>query len=136
MATEWLEQLERDLATDGDALPTAVVTLAAVAGRGIELDQETVSGAARRSLLILAAGGDPHRGLDLNGRAVESLADELDSPKHRAALVEGIVRLRADAGGLPHVSEAIHGMLDAPEIAWRAYACSLLAEELAEAEEE
>jgi hypothetical protein len=28
------------------------------------------------------------------------------------------------------VSEAVHSLLDAPEVAWRAYAASLLAEEL------
>ncbi len=132
MAAGWLQQLERDLAADDDALATGIVTLAAVAGGGIELDRGAVQGAARRSLLLLAAGGDPARGLDLNGRAVQSLADELDAPAGRAALVEGLVQLRGQAGGLPHVSEAIYGMLDAPEVAWRAFACSLLAQELAE----
>jgi hypothetical protein len=28
------------------------------------------------------------------------------------------------------VSEAVHGLVDAPDVAWRAYAASLLAEEL------
>ena len=134
MAAGWLDKLERDLAADSDALPTAVVALAAVAGRGIQLDEAAVRAAARRSLLVLAAGGDPNRGLDLNGPAVETLAGELDTADRRAALVEGLVGLRREAAGLPHVNEAIYGMLDAPEVAWRAYACSLLAEELGEAE--
>jgi hypothetical protein len=133
MAADWLRTLERDLAADADALATAVVALAAVAGRDIRLDEAAVRAAARRSLLVLAAGGDPNRGLDLNGRAVETLARELDSRERRAALVEGLVRLRRDAAGLPHVNEAIYGMLDAPDVAWRAYACSLLAGELGEA---
>ena len=132
MARAWVEQLERDLAADGEALPTALVTLAAVAGREIAHDEEGLRAATRRSLLLLTAGGDPARGLDLNGRAVESLADELDAPERRDALIAGIVQLRADVAGYPHVSEALHGLLDAPEIAWRAYACSLLAEELAD----
>lgn len=132
VAEPWLEQLEGDLAENGDALPTVIVALAAVAGRELELDDDALRAAARRSLLLLASGGDPSRGLDLNGRAVESLADELDSPELRALLQEGIERLRADAAGLPHVSEVVHGLLDEPDIAWRAYACSLLAEELAQ----
>lgn len=131
MTPDWVEQLERDLATNGDALPTAVVTLAAIAGRAIGHDEDELHGATRRSLLLLAAGGDPARGLDLNGRAVESLADELDAPERREALMAAIVQLRAEVAGYPHLSEALHGLLDAPEIAWRAYACSLLAEELA-----
>lgn len=132
MAREWLSRLEDDLAADSDALATVLVTLAAVAGREVKLDPDDVRGAGRRALLLLAAGGDPSRGLDLNGRAVETVAQELDAPERRERLRSGIERLREDAAGLPHVSEAVHGLLDAPDVAWRAYACSLLAEELAD----
>ena len=135
MPVEWLDQLERDLASDPDVLATAVVTLAALAGSEIDLDDDELHGAARRSLLLLAAGGDPARGLDLNGRAVESLAAELDTPGRRATLADGLARLRQEASGRPHVSEAVKALADAPDVAWRAYACSLLAERLGEDEE-
>ena len=81
---------------------------------------------------MLAAGGDPSRGLDLDGPAVLGLASDLDAPERREALEDGLFRLLEDAKGLPHVSEAVRGLLAAPDLAWRAYACSLLAEELAE----
>ena len=89
-------------------------------------------GASRRALYLLAAGGDPERGLDLNGRAVTALADELRTVDRQLALESGITELSAQAKGFPHVSEADHALADAPDVAWRAFACSLLAEELGE----
>ena len=130
----WLLQLEGALAgSEGPGeLATAVVVLAAVAGENVALDEDEVHGAARRALYLLAAGGDPERGLDLNGRAVAALADELRTVDRQLALENGISDLRAQAKGLPHVSEAVHALADAPDVAWRAFACSLLAEELGE----
>jgi len=124
----WLVELER-LAAEAD-LATALVTVASVAGREVPLEDEEARGAGRRALLVLAAGGDPSRGLDLNGPAVERVADELDEPARRSALAVGLVRLRDDAIGLPHVSEAVKALIDAPETAWRAYAAAVLAEQL------
>jgi hypothetical protein len=127
----WLADLERTLAGgDEDSLAIAVVVLASVAGAEVSLDGEERAGAVRRALLLLAAGGDPNRGLALEGRAVEALATDLDDPKRREILASGLAELASDAQGLPHVSEALRGLLDAPDIAWRAYACSLLAAEL------
>ena len=80
---------------------------------------------------MLAAGGDPSRGLDLDGPAVQTLASDLDAPDRRETLEDGLFRLLEDATGLPHASEAVRALLAAPDLAWRAYACSLLAEELA-----
>ena len=80
---------------------------------------------------MLAAGGDPSRGLDLDGSAVLGLASDLDAPGRREALEDGLFRLLEVGKGLAHVSEAVRGLLAAPDLAWRAYACSLLAEELA-----
>jgi hypothetical protein len=133
VAPPWLEQLERTLAGDrgDDTLAVTLVVLAAVAGSGLELDAEETRAAARRATLLLAAGGDPARGLDLDGRAVSALADDLDEPAARAALVRGLEDLRRESEGLPHVSEALHELAAAPELAWRAFACSLLADELA-----
>ena len=130
MREAWLDQLEALLVEADEA--TAIVTVASVAGRALELDPEEVRGAGRRALLVLAAGGDPSRGLDLDGPAVLGLASDLDAPERREALEDGLFRLLEDAKGLPHVSEAGQALLAAPDLAWRAYACSLLAEELAE----
>jgi hypothetical protein len=130
----WLSELERSLAgSDGtDMLATALVVLAAVAGDDVPLDEDEVHGACRRALFLLTAGGDPERGLDLNGRAVSALADELRTVDRQLTLEQGLTELRAQAKGLPHVSEAVHALADAPDVAWRAFACSLLAEELGE----
>lgn len=83
---------------------------------------------------MLASGGDPSRGLDLDGPAVTRLADELDEPERREALEDGLFRLLERATGLPHVTEAVRGLLAARDVAWRAYACSLLAEQLGDDE--
>ena len=131
-----LLDLERSLAADpdGEALATAVVVLASLAGREVVIDEAERRAATRRALLLLAAGGDPERGLDLNGRALTALAEDLRDTDRQLALEAGIGELARLATGLPHVSEAVHALADAPEIAWRAYACSLLAEELGEDE--
>ncbi len=101
-----------------------LVALALIAGREVPLDEDELRGALRRSLLLLASGGDPHRGLELDGRAVTSLADELDEPERRAALLAGLRALSAD-------EPEAELLLAEPELAWRLYACGLLAEELA-----
>jgi hypothetical protein len=124
----WLADLERTLAGgDEDSLAIGVVVLASVAGSEIRVDDEERDGAVRRALLLLAAGGDPNRGLDLDGRAVRALASDLDDPDRRDSLASSLANLAAQAQALPHVSETLHGLLDAPDVAWRAYACSLLA---------
>jgi hypothetical protein len=134
MGAALLTELELSLAEseDPNALATTLVVLAAVAGDNVPLDEDEVHGACRRALLLLTAGGDPERGLDLNGRAVSALAEELRTVDRQLALEQGIADLRAQAKGLPHISEAVHALADAPDVAWRAFACSLLAEELGE----
>ena len=110
------------------ALLVAVAALGlSLAGAEVPLDGEERAGAIRRALLLLAAGGDPHRGLDLVGRAVRALATDLDDPERHEILASALAGLASEAQGLPHVSEALRGLLDAPDVAWRAYACSLLA---------
>ena len=132
MPAPWLADLERSLAEDvDDSLAVVVVVLASVAGADVALDEDERHGATRRALLLLAAGGDPMQGLDLNGRAVSGLAADLDEPERREALSAALGALSAEAEGLPHVSEALRALLDAPDVAWRAYACSILAQELA-----
>jgi hypothetical protein len=128
----WLVELERSLGEDDDNenLAVGLVVLASVAGREVPVENDVVRGAARRALLLLAAGGDPERGLDLDGRAVTAMAEELRTVDRQLALEQGLVDLRFQAEGLPHASEAVHGLIHAPEVAWRAYAAGLLAEEL------
>lgn len=128
----WLLGLEGSLAEDesGDELATALVVLASVAGHEVQIGDEEAHGASRRALLLLAAGGDPDRGLDLNGRAVTALAEEVRTVDRQLALERGLDELKAQAKGLPHVSEALAALRATPDVAWRAYACSLLAEEL------
>ncbi len=130
----WLEGLERSLADDEgtEALANGVVVLATVAGRDVHVDPDEAHGAARRALLLLSAGGDPDRGLDLHGRAVAAIADDLRSVDRQIALEEGLRQLRLQTEGLPHVSEALHGLIDAPDVAWRAYSAGLLAQALGE----
>ena len=124
--------LEETLAADetGDELATALVVIASVAGERVMIDEQRARAATRRALLLLTAGGDPTRGLDLNGRAVTALADDIRDADRQLMLEEGIRELAPAASGLPHLSEAVHALIHAPDVAWRAYACSLLAEEL------
>jgi len=127
----WLTDLERTLAEDEEGnLAVAVVVLAAAAGQQVHVGEDELHGASRRALLLLTAGGDPERGLDLNGRAVAALADDLRTTDRQLALEQGVADLRLQAQGLPHVSEAVKALTDAPDVAWRAYAASLLAEAL------
>ena len=128
----WLRDLEHSLAEDqsGNELATALVVLASVAGQDVWIDEDEEHGASRRALLLLTAGGDPDRGLDLNGRAVTALAEEVRTVDRQLALERGLDELKAEAKGLAHVSEALTALRATPDVAWRAYACSLLAEEL------
>jgi len=121
-----LELVERRLEAGerGEAL------LAFVGGREVELPEDELRSARRRAMLVLAAGGDPHRELELDSRAVLVLARDLDSPERRQALREGLLGLRADARGLEHVSGVLDELEADADLAWRAFACSLLAEEL------
>jgi hypothetical protein len=90
-----------------------------VAGHAVALDEAERKAALRRALLVFAAGGDLHRDPALDDPAVAELARDLDDPGRRRALlaalegVDGAEPLRAD-----------------PDLAWRAYACGLLADEL------
>ena len=134
MPEQWLIDLQRSLQGDAgtEELATALVVVAAIAGRAVGLDDDEVASATRRGTLLLAAGGDPERGLDLNGRAVVAVADDLDRPERREALARGLAEIREQAVGLPDLTEAIRALESEPEIAWRAYACSLLAEAMGE----
>ena len=120
---DWLEALEHGETVD--ALPV----LAYAAGIEIDLGDDA-HGATRRALLLLAAGGDPHRGLDLNGRAIRALAEELDDPGRRVQLGAGLVRLQQQARGLPRIEQALDALRARPSLAWRAFAAGGLADSL------
>jgi hypothetical protein len=98
----------------------------------VEIPDAERKAALRRSMLVLAAGGDPHRELDHDAVAVERLAAELDSPERRSGLEAALRALAAGADGLPVVSESLAELLAEPDLAWRTYALALLADELAD----
>jgi ABC-type Mn2+/Zn2+ transport system ATPase subunit len=102
-----------------------------LAGQTVTLDESELNAALRRSALLLAAGGDPRRGLDPCGRAVTGLAADLDTPAARAELMAGLASLAAAAEGLQDAGEALRLLQRDPDLAWRCFALGLLAEELA-----
>ena len=105
--------------------------LAYLAGGGVALDENELRAALRRSQLLLATGGDPRRELELDERAVTSLAADLETPAARAQLARGLERLHGETEGLPAVEAALTRLRHEPELAWRCYACALLADALA-----
>jgi hypothetical protein len=123
-----LSQIEEMLAAGGE--DEGLVSIALVAGSELELPEDELNGALRRALLLLAAGGDPHRELELHGRAVTALAADLDSPARRAHVLEKLATLRRPAAGLPLVEGALARLLADRNLAWQAFACAVLAHEL------
>jgi len=96
----------------------------------LPISETELNASRRRAMFVLAAGGDPHRELDLNSVAADRLAVELDSPERRKALQIALSGLTAE--GLPSVSEGLSALLEEPEIAWRCLGLALLADELAD----
>jgi hypothetical protein len=102
-----------------------------LAGQEVELEPDERHATIRRAELLLAAGGDPRRELELDGRAVTAVAADLDDATARAALLSGLERLAGEAVGLPGVGAALDDLRADPDLAWQCYACALLAEALA-----
>jgi hypothetical protein len=111
----------------GDPLPV----LAYVAGSSVEIDESELNGARRRALLIVAAGGDPHRDLDVDDRAVKSIATDLFTDGRREQLARGIDALVLRVRELPAAREGALFLAGDVDLAWRLYTLGLLAEELA-----
>jgi hypothetical protein len=126
----FLRQLEERL-SEGEAVE-AEVSLMLLAGQSVHVDEDELRGATRRSVEILAAGGDPRRELDPDGRAVTALADDLDEPGRRAALADGMASVRQLVDGLPQLTGRLDALARDESLAWRWFACTLLAEELVE----
>lgn len=99
----------------------------------VAIDPAERKAALRRAMLVLAAGGDPHRELEHEDVAVVRLAEELDAPERRASLTAALDALAAEAHGLETVSSALALLTADPELAWRTVALALLADELADA---
>ena len=124
-----LEDLLRrvDLGELGDPLPV----LAYIAGQAVEIDEDELNGARRRALLLVAAGGDPHRELDVDDRAVKAVAADLYTDERREQLARSIDALVLRVRDLPTAREAALFLAGDVDLAWRLFGFGLLAEELA-----
>jgi hypothetical protein len=106
------------------------VVLCWLVQREIPIDDGELNAARRRAMFVLAAGGDPHRDVGVDSIAAERLADELDIPERRAQLTRALEALPTD--DLPSVTAAVDALRADPELAWRSFALSLLADGLAD----
>ena len=112
----------------GDPLPV----LAYIAGQEVEIDDQDLNGARRRALLLVAAGGDPHRELDVDDRAVKALAADLYTDERRRQLGRSIDALVLRVRERRAAREAALFLAADVELAWRLFSMALLAEELGE----
>lgn len=112
----------------GDPLPV----LAYLAGQAVELDESELNGARRRALLLVAAGGDPHRELGVDDRAVKALAADLYTDARREQLARAVDALVLRVRDLPSARDAAVFLAGDVDLAWRLFALALLAEELSE----
>jgi hypothetical protein len=96
----------------------------------VAIPEAELNAARRRAIFVLAAGGDPHRELDLGAVPVERLAEELETPERRAALGAALEAL--PVSDLPAVAGAVEALRADPELAWRSFALALLADEIAD----
>jgi len=126
----FFQELEERLS--GGEPVEAEVSLVLLAGQDVEIDDDELRGARRRAVELLAAGGDPRRELDPDGRAVAALAGDLDQPERRAGLADGLASLHPFVAGLPELTRRLDALAADEALAWRWFACTLLAEELLE----
>ena len=131
MATPEPDLRDSIRATEGADPPEQWVLLCLLAGRSVTLDEHERKAAIRRSELLLAAGGDPRRPLELWGRAVTALAEDLDGSAARAQLAAGLDTLTASVEGLRGAAGSLQLLEQEGDLAWQCYAMALLAEELA-----
>jgi hypothetical protein len=123
-----LEELERSgLDARGSEL---LVVLCWLVRDGVTIEEAELNAARRRAMFVLAAGGDPHRDVGPDSVAAERLAGELDTPERRAQLVAALDELPTH--DLVAVSAGVESLQADPELAWRSFALSLLADELAD----
>ena len=108
-----------------------LVLLSFLAGRDLALESHELGAALRRSELLLAAGGDPRRPLELHGRAVTALAEDLDEAERRTRVAAGLASLAPLADHLSETTRALEQLAREPDLAWQCHAMALLAEHLA-----
>jgi hypothetical protein len=125
---ERLEQLEESGLDPRSS--ELLVVLCWLVREQVALPEADLNAARRRAMFVLAAGGDPHRDLGLDSIAAERLADELDTPERRTQLANALDELPLD--DLPAVTAAAASLRADPDLAWRSFALSLLADELAD----
>jgi hypothetical protein len=119
---DFLELLE---ARGGDGL---AISLAWLAGRQLEHDPEELNATIRRATLLLATGGDPRREPALDDHAVTSVAADLGGEAVRERFDDALRSLATEAEGMASVASALAQLRAQPDLAWRCYACALLAE--------
>jgi hypothetical protein len=112
----------------GDPLPV----LAYIAGQAVDIEEADLNGARRRALLLVAAGGDPHRGLEVDDRAVKALAADLHTDERRRQLGRSIDSLVLRVRDRETAREAALFLAGDVDLAWRLFSLALLAEELGE----
>ena len=127
-----LESVEAAL----DDRDRALIAVAFLAGADVPIPDEELRGARRRAVLLLAAGGDPQRDVDPSGRAGTALASDLDSPPRRDALAAGLDTIAQAAPDLELLRSTADELRADAELAWRAFACALLVEELSGEDDE
>jgi hypothetical protein len=123
-----LEQLEGS--TSDPRSGELLVMLCWLVQEDVAIPEPELNAARRRAMFVLAAGGDPHRELDLGSVAAERLAAELETPERRAAFGAALDAL--PTSGLPAVTGAVEALRAEPELAWRSFALALLADEIAD----
>jgi hypothetical protein len=127
-----VDQLDTVLAqVDAGELGDPLPVLAYLAGQALELPDDELNAARRRALLLVAAGGDLQRELGVDDRAVKSLAADLYDDERRAALGRSLDALVLRVRDLPRAREAALFLVADVDLAWRLFALTLLAEELA-----
>lgn len=123
-----LEHLEASGPSEADA----AAAVAFAASLSLHLDEAALAGPVRRALLLLAAGGDPHRALEVDGRAVRALADELQALVGDDELATAFASVHARARGLPRIEAAAAVLAADSKRARSALALALLGTELAD----
>lgn len=123
---EVLAKLERG------ELGEPLTVVAYLAGQRVEIADEEVAGAQRRALLLLAAGGDPHRVHTVDDRAVKSIAIDLHTEARQRSLAGALDELALAVRELPRVRDAVLFLVADTDLAWRLYAQGLLVEVILE----
>lgn len=130
----FLEEIQKQL--EGTEGTEAIPPIAFHAAAELALNKDALRAAIRRAMLVLAAGGDPHREISLGDVAVVRLADELDSASRREELARQLRHVAQTAVGLPVVERAVAALQADAEFAWRWVALALVVSERLDVDED